>query len=77
MTPRDRPYFMATPTDVPEGRWVKDGDYSGWTDAEMAYFMVRPRSTEAPDSALQDILAVGFSIAVLLIIFALASLVGR
>ena len=38
-------------------------------------WMAHPRSSEAPDSALHDLLAVVFSIAVLLVIFALASLV--
>ena len=38
-------------------------------------WMAHPRSTEAPDSALHDILAAGLAIAVLLIIFALASVI--
>ena len=42
---------------------------------EIPYWMAHPRSTEAPDSALHDILAVGLAIAVLLVIFLLASVI--
>ena len=45
------------------------------SDRQIPYFMASPKSSEAPDSALEEIVAVGFAVVVLLVIFLLASVI--